>query len=1145
MSIDRGSVITVRSRWSWWAIAVLLLAFGFTLPSGVTADAEEPPFDPDTGSSAYTGPLPAPDDDDEIQSLDIAPAASCTGDEQVAVLQSNVPWFAPADLNPLGANVHELEAADTAYCIISPSQLESFDLSRFVEIVISAAQSQTFYDSLFPGGVVHPALSDWVASGGLLKANLTDCASGPGSAGTWATQQCNATAATSYEFVGGVKHVSNFEDRNSLGSRRHPILTAEVDCPSGYCGPLINVGPQEDLNGWNYASHGYFIDLPEFTTVLIGQPDVAGNLLEEPVAIDYPYGEGRVIASLTTAEWRYGGNFSGFENRKLLANLLAYEGSRVSRGGTPYPLLGAHGITGTDEDMVSVLNFSASMVPLIPLLQSAETGEVTSVWTNGDQITREAAQMLGETGSRHVNLIAHSKGGLDSRVAMWRHWELFSDLGMLGTPNGGSEGADRLCALRRLGVNFIRSNMGPCDSADDGLFNLQTDYMSEVFNKEVRDWATHTHYVVAADCTKFFDISLCNELDGIGMGSLSGGCELGGDKVVCVESAFDRARGYGDGIHYALDPVFDLDHTQVRESPCTNSRVLAPMYGRDNFLNPWIDGDGSGCEDLPYDTDGSGGFAVSGLAADEPDDRLHVDQTVQVVSGSAGQPTVLPLEPEGGDTMRVTLYGPGAAELQVLTDDGRTPQMEIFDADLLGDPVQIVDLAGLEGRPVELGINPAVTGPIGVITRVELTEFSVTARALPDGEVATIEVDLDGASGGTYTVTARAEGTETVLAAGATDNGEQYRYTGALSVSRGDLVPVDIIVEGPQTRFITTGVVLDEGSGEIGDLVEEELVDLTGDGNADEWRLAVEVDVAVVDSYHLNVDLTLGDGTRALSAPGRAALDAGTGRIEVTIPLPALLAAGSEGPFELTRATLSRGDGAPIRVATRDWIGRTGELDLGDITADELTMSEPEVRLLDNSGNGKLDELAFDTDVWSPQAAALRVEASLLGPDGARIATFDQQLSAVAGRNVVRLGFDGTLVRDNGSGVYSLLDIRITAPDELGSVRWPLVATPHLDAGEWGLGDSPAPEVSPEALLVAWDEAWTAGDIAIRGQYVAQRNRLERLIAHAHQGALDRAIAEIDRFVENVERHTPRAIEPERAETLVNLAAEVRASLTA
>ncbi len=223
------------------------------------------------------------------------------------------------------------------------------------------------------------------------------------------------------------------------------------------------------------------------------------------------------------------------------------------------PLIGAHGITGVLEDMEYSLGLAVDLIPTLPVPSSADTGRITSVWENGAQIRREAREVLRTTpGADRVNLIAHSKGGLDSRVAMWEDPTAFASLGMLATPNGGSRGADKICLLRRVGSNFM-AGFGPCDDDTDGLFNLQTGYMRDVFNRVVRDWSQHAHFVAAGDCTGFGRIrcnaATTNLLD----------C-ADGDTAVCVESAFDQSIFDGRGQHFPLDPVFDADHTQMRNT---------------------------------------------------------------------------------------------------------------------------------------------------------------------------------------------------------------------------------------------------------------------------------------------------------------------------------------------------------------------------------------------------------------------------------------------------------------------------------------------------------------------------------------------------------------------------------------------------
>jgi hypothetical protein len=234
---------------------------------------------------------------------------------EVLLIQDNVPWFSPPNQHPLGANVTELLAQAKDFCMITSEQIGTTDLRKFREILISAAQTQRFYDNLFPPpglGRIHPAIVEFVERGGILSANLTDAAGGPGAGGNWAGDV----------FIAGVQHVIRFSQLNDIAAPSHPIIADELPCgPDGHCAPVVDgPGLQDDLDGWNFDSHGHFINLPPGTTVILVDE------LRQPVMVEYPFGRGVVIATLTTTEWRYAFDFGTRPaTRKLLANEIAYQ----------------------------------------------------------------------------------------------------------------------------------------------------------------------------------------------------------------------------------------------------------------------------------------------------------------------------------------------------------------------------------------------------------------------------------------------------------------------------------------------------------------------------------------------------------------------------------------------------------------------------------------------------------------------------------------------------------------------------------------------------------------------------------------------------------------------------------------------------
>jgi hypothetical protein len=240
-----------------------------------------------------------------------ADALPCGGDESLLLLQDIVPWEEDTDL-ALGANAAELVASGIGFCMAGSEAIAGMDLRRFSTVVISAAQNQTFYNNVFASGSVHPALSVFVDGGGVLVANLADVAAGAGG-GNWDGQA----------FVGGLRRVTAFRNQNTIVDGSHPIIVGPAECPSGNCGEIQDILVRRDLDNWLFSSHGYFTDLPPGTSVLLTQPDATLDGQPEPVMVEYPFGGGRVVASMVTAERRYSWTLSS-RNLELLANELAH-----------------------------------------------------------------------------------------------------------------------------------------------------------------------------------------------------------------------------------------------------------------------------------------------------------------------------------------------------------------------------------------------------------------------------------------------------------------------------------------------------------------------------------------------------------------------------------------------------------------------------------------------------------------------------------------------------------------------------------------------------------------------------------------------------------------------------------------------------
>ena len=144
-----------------------------------------------------------------------------------------------------------------------------------------------------------------------------------------------------------------------------------------------------------------------------------------------------------------------------------------------YPVVLVHGIARNDRG-----RFVESWGRIPQVLR--ENGiEVffgnTDAWgdigSNAELLKATIDSILENTGHERVNIIAHSKGGLDSRYLIWRHdfGDRVASLTTISTPHGGSEIAD-----------FIyRSRLIHSEQARRGLLSLGRifgDVNPDIFN---------------------------------------------------------------------------------------------------------------------------------------------------------------------------------------------------------------------------------------------------------------------------------------------------------------------------------------------------------------------------------------------------------------------------------------------------------------------------------------------------------------------------------------------------------------------------------------------------------------------------------------------------------------------------------------
>lgn len=130
-----------------------------------------------------------------------------------------------------------------------------------------------------------------------------------------------------------------------------------------------------------------------------------------------------------------------------------------------YPIVLVHGFGFRDNDRFGYWGRIPKMLESIGCrVFYGEQDAVADTATNGKHLASRIGQILALTGAEKVNIIAHSKGGLDSRYAI-------SVLGMAGqvsslttlaTPHHGSKTVDRLMKLPKILVCVVGKTTDLC-----------------------------------------------------------------------------------------------------------------------------------------------------------------------------------------------------------------------------------------------------------------------------------------------------------------------------------------------------------------------------------------------------------------------------------------------------------------------------------------------------------------------------------------------------------------------------------------------------------------------------------------------------------------------------------------------------------
>lgn len=725
------------------------------------------------------------------------------------------------------------------------------------------------------------------------------------------------------------------------------------------------------------------------------------------------------------------------------------------------PAVFVHGITGNEGENgeSSMWEFKEYFLENQPeLVGRAIAPPLTkndSIEANVALLAPEIDALLTAEPAKQVDMVAHSMGGLESRLYAFDNPGRVRSLVMVATPNGGSVLADIACAVVNIPWSFrnpgavidafITSIFGDCNGAEDGLYQLRESYVRGVFNKQVPDLPSVDYATIAGDGGGFLSILLAGADDG----------------AVTVDSVRYLDENHEDhpGQHASLLPAYSLGHGALIEpgSPAYE-RSLCYLY--DSL---------SQCEE----------------SVQTADDAVVAEEPYQPAGGIAdsvppGETRTYDLPAGAGEDAKL-LINTESADLEVAVS---AATLEPTTAFLV--PATMALFTGPQTLTVT-NIGTDEQAFLSLLLASSARTMTLDAPALADpGELVPLSVTLTGALPGDapeYQVT---DADDTVVASGALTDAGSGQWTADVSLADEGSHSVSAWVEGDEPRVAGAPVIV-AGGGVVENGFTETVGDDDGDALYDWVDLTVPVDVESAGDYRLAGQILNADGAVVSAAGTTATLSAGQGEMTLHFAGREIHDSGAAGPWHLADVTLSDADLTPLDIAAG-----AGEIDHDDFGAyehDVIAVTSITDTGVDADGDGLFEQLDISLDLTVESADSYAVNGKLVAQDGSEVGRADLTASLVVGSNAVTLPFDGAAIGATGKdGPYILRDLSVyplDAPDSgIALVDAHTTAAYQSEQFPGGVADE-APvasfTVDVAELTVTVDASASTDDVGITG----------------------------------------------------------------
>lgn len=671
---------------------------------------------------------------------------------------------------------------------------------------------------------------------------------------------------------------------------------------------------------------------------------------------------------------------------------------RLSSDVLPVALM--HGITGDGSSMNDIKGYyEQAMWQLGGKIITPSLTRNGSTQENARLMHQPITDLLERTGAAQVNLVAHSMGGLNSRRYAWLHPGTIRNIVMIATPNGGSEVADHLCTVRNSNyldpdyvsvINSFTQSFGDCSGPEDGLYQLQTSYMREVYNAQVRDNATRTTYATIA---------------GEGLHLTSPYSVGRNDGVVTIDSVRWMAQdGPNGGVHLSLEPVIALNHDNIiKTGSGAIPRSLCQAYPAHAACTTMVP---------------AGMTAMSTLASADPVQLADVG----VAKIPAGGDAQIALSVDAGVTGEILLLSPAG----VTASYNGTPMQATT---VLGVPAFAISTNGGTGTVSLHNAGSAEATAVAMESVHTSRALSVTGPGgLPAaGTPLTATISLSEAVAGDQVHYRVLDGAGNQLTTGVAAAAAPGSWLAAFTPATAGSHTVVAWTTGTSARSASVVVPVGANDGRgFGAGATWATPDANGDGRFDALEVAVPIVSPAAGTYQVSGDLVGPGGQVIASAGGTATVTAGTGSATLRFDGQALFRAGLSGPYTLGNLVLADDEQnllAHVSSQATSGVYTTDQFDHFEVEIDLQGFAAEQV---DADHNRYAETLNVHGGVRADFAGAYAINARLVGPAGQEIAETQQTTTLAAGHNTFSLTFPWATIAAAGvDGPYTVTDLSV------------------------------------------------------------------------------------------------------------------------